>query len=107
MGPVFEIDRSRVDGHARVRFVGELDLDQAKRAQIEVVEVLDRTAGTLTIDLSDLTFCDSSGIGLLLTLRSEAAARGRAMVLQRLRPTVERVLRLTGVYDSFTIEDGA
>jgi anti-anti-sigma factor len=107
MDSAFEVDRSRVDGHARVRFVGELDMAEVQRAETEVIEVLDRTAGELTLDLSDLTFCDSSGVRLLYKLHTETEERGRNMVLQHPTPLVCRVLELMGVIDRLTIEDGS
>ena len=107
MDPVFEIDRSQVDGHARVRFVGELDMAAVGQAQAELIEVLDQTCGALTVDLSSLTFCDASGIGLLLKLDSETKARGRVMVLRHPTPSVQRVFRVLDLVDHLTIEDGS
>ena len=105
MDSVFYVDRSGVDGQARLRFVGELDLAEVERARDEVVEVLDTTAGVLTIDLSALTFCDSSGVRLLFKLDSEAKERGRTMVLQHPTSAVRLVLRMVGVEELLTIED--
>jgi anti-sigma B factor antagonist len=105
MDPVFDIDKSGVDGHARVRFVGELDMAEMERAHDEVVEVLDQTAGVLTIDLSGLTFCDSSGVEVLFRLDSEAKARGRTMVVQHPTPAVSQVFRLLRVAEVLTVED--
>jgi anti-sigma B factor antagonist len=107
MDPVFDIDRSQVDGHARVRFVGELDMAAVEQAHAEVIEVLDQTGGALTIDLSSLSFCDASGVHLLFELDSETKARGRAMVLQHPTPAVHRVFRVLDVADQVTIEDGS
>jgi anti-sigma B factor antagonist len=106
MDPVFDIDRSQVDGHARVRFVGELDRAAVEQAHAEVIEVLDKTAGALTVDLSRLTFCDASGVSLLLKLDSETKARGRVMVLRNPTPVVHRVFRVLDLVDHLTIEDG-
>jgi anti-anti-sigma factor len=105
MDSVFDVDRSGVDGQARVRFVGELDMAEVERAHHEVIEALDQTAGALVIDLSALTFCDSSGVRLLFRLDSEAKARGRAMVLQDPTPPVRQVLGLLGVVDRLPIEE--
>jgi anti-anti-sigma factor len=103
----FDIDRSQADGHARVRFVGELDVAVAEQAHAEVIEVLDQTAGALTVDLSSLTSCDASGVRVLVKLDSETKARGRAMVLQDPTPFMRRVLRALDLVDHLTIEDGA
>jgi anti-sigma B factor antagonist len=101
----FGIDRSQVDGHARVRFIGELDIAGVDEAHAEMIEVLDQTAGALTVDLSGLTFCDASGVGLLVKLDSEANARGRAMVLEHPTPFVHRLLRVLDLVDRLTIEE--
>jgi anti-sigma B factor antagonist len=106
MDPVFDIDRSHVDGHARVRLVGELDMAAVDQAHAELLDVLDQTGGALTIDLSSLSFCDASGVRLLFKLDSETKARGRAMVLQHPTPAVNRVFRALDVVDHLTIEDG-
>jgi anti-anti-sigma regulatory factor len=50
---------------------------------------------------------DPSLADLLLALHAEASARERKMVLQRPSPAAEKVLRICGVYDLFTVEDEA
>jgi anti-sigma B factor antagonist len=71
-----------------------------------VVDVLDQTpAGVLILDLRKLTYCDSSGIRVLLTLQAETCARGREMMLRHPQPAVARVFEVTGVRDQFFIED--
>ena len=101
----FDVDWSQVNGHARVRFVGELDIAAAQQAHADVLGVLDKTAGALTVDLGGLTFCDASGIALLLKLDSETKARGRSMVLQHPTPLVFEMLRVLDLVDHLTIED--
>ena len=105
MDQVFGIDWAQVNGHAEVRFVGELDPATVERAHAEAIEALDRTAGALTVDLSSLTFCDACGISLLLQLDAETKARGRTMVLRHPTAFVDRVFQIAGVYKSLTIEE--
>jgi anti-anti-sigma factor len=106
MDQMFDLDWSQVDGHAQVRFVGELDVATVEQAHTAAIEVLDHTAGALAVDLSDVTFCDASGISLLLKLGSETKARGRTMVLRRPTPFLARVFEVAGVSESLTIEEG-
>jgi anti-anti-sigma factor len=72
---------------------------------VDVIDVLDQTTGELTIDLSGLTFCDSSGVRLLYRLDRETKARGRVMVLQHPTSAVQRVLSLMGFVELLTVED--
>ena len=106
MGSVFEVESSGADGQVLVRFLGELDMAGVKEAHDQVVDVLDRIPqGVLIVDLGRLTYCDSSGIHVLLGLQAETRARGRQMMLRHLRPGVARVLEVAGVRDQFVIED--
>jgi anti-sigma B factor antagonist len=105
MDSVFGIERVSLNGHARVRFVGELDMAEVDQAQADMIKVLDQTTGDLSIDLSGLTFCDSSGVRLLYRLDRETKARGRAMVLERPSSAIHRVLSLMGVVELLGVED--
>ena len=106
MEPVFSVDTSAVDGQVLVRFLGELDLAGVSEAHDQVRDVLDQTQrGVLILDLGGLTFCDSSGIHVLLDLQAATRARGREMTLRHLVPAVARVLEIAGVRDEFVVED--
>lgn len=81
---------------------GELDFDTAPRVR----EVLSRAplaeAECLVIDLSALTFCDSSGISIFLVAHRAAAAVGVPTMLAGTPERVRGMLRLTGLEDLFS-----
>ncbi|MFB7356049.1 STAS domain-containing protein [Streptomyces gardneri] len=56
----------------------------------------------LDVDLSGVTFCDSSGLDMLLRLNRRANRAGKSLVLTALSPRVTRLLRLTGAEHLFT-----
>ena len=56
----------------------------------------------LEIDLGDVTFIDSSGLGALIALRNTAQECGATLVLVQVSPAVARFFELAGVRDSFT-----
>ena len=56
----------RVDG--RVAVTGEIDLSSALRFTDDVLAAADGTSGTLELDLSGVTFMDSSGLQALITV---------------------------------------
>ena len=55
----------------------------------------------MVLDLSRLTFMDSSGVHLLVTTQQAAAGRGIRFSLVRGPAIVTRVLALTGMQDRF------
>lgn len=54
----------------------------------------------LTLDLSELSFIDSTGIGVLCRLEAEARARGVELAIVPGPRHVQRVFELTGVSDA-------
>jgi anti-sigma B factor antagonist len=84
------------EGGRVVRIGGELDLASRDLVEPEVLAAIAH-GGPVTIDLTDLTFCDSSGIALLLAAREKATAEDVALTIEHVRSSLARVLALTGV----------
>lgn len=57
----------------------------------------------IVLDCSDLEFCDSTGLNVLLTARLAAQAAGGEVHLAAMRPIVARVLAITGASAVFTV----
>lgn len=62
--------------------------------------------GPVTLDLSQVLFMDSSGLGAVIAVL-KAMPQGRALRLCGLTPNVARVFRLTRMDSVFTILDAA
>jgi anti-sigma B factor antagonist len=78
-----------------IRLAGELDMSTAAQLD-EVLGTAVEHGGAVTIDLSDLTFMDSTGIGVFL--RAAVSLRGRGcLILHGEQDRVRRVLDLVRV----------
>jgi len=88
----FDIAVARADGEVRLTLQGEIDL--AARDDLDyAVDLALGDAHRLVLDMRDVSFLDSTGIGALAR-----AVRGGARVsLLNPRPSVRRVLELTGI----------
>ena len=90
--------RSERDGELHViNLSGELDLatvDVVKR-ELERVEATD--VQSIILDLSGLTFMDSTGIRLLLSAEARSRADSNRLTLLRGPAAIQRVLEVTGV----------
>ncbi|QMU77186.1 STAS domain-containing protein [Streptacidiphilus sp. PB12-B1b] len=82
---------------------GELDHDSAEQFRTAMDATALRSGQVLTVDLSDLTFCDSSGITALIAARRHALAHGTELTLAHVPPRTMRVLNLLGLDQFFTI----
>lgn len=86
-------------GLLRAAFTGELDQYSAERARVELDRALDDTRITrIEFDLKGTTFMDSSGIGVILGRYRKVMKRGGTMDVSNARGSVDRLLRLSGVY---------
>jgi anti-sigma B factor antagonist len=82
-----------------VSLAGELDLSTA----VGLLDWLVGVAGSkMVIDLSELTFMDSSGIAVFIQAKNEL---GDSVVLTRPQPNVKRVFEVTGLSDLCTAWD--
>jgi anti-sigma B factor antagonist len=77
-----------------VRLVGELDVANADRLR-EVLAAITQPSPRIVVELSELSFMDSSGLGVLL----EQHRRGATVVLRNPSPIIRRVVEATGLTD--------
>jgi anti-anti-sigma factor len=89
------------DGKATVRVTGELDIATADQAYAYLRDVVDSQAGPVTMNLADLTFCDAAGLGVLARLAGYAKRSGRSLKLTAARPSLLRIMRITGMDEAF------
>ena len=96
---------SSEDGVARIVLAGELDLANAHEVHERLPEAT-AAAGHVVVDLSGLTFIDSTGIRLLLQLQKAAARDGWQLRLVPGPSQVQKVLRLVGLEDRLPFVEG-
>jgi anti-sigma B factor antagonist len=101
----FSVEVAQVDGHAVVQFVGELDMATADLAEERGLEAVANSGGPVVLDLGAMSYCDSSGLRVLLRLQAEAGKHGREVVLRKPCSIVRRVLEVVGLDRQFPIED--
>ncbi|MEU6483721.1 STAS domain-containing protein [Streptomyces sp. NPDC046887] len=91
---------SRGNGTTALALSGELDLDTSARIEPELALVARQTDERLLLDLSGVTFCDTSGAELFLRLRRRRAGEGDSrgeLRLCRVPKQTGRVFRILGV----------
>jgi anti-anti-sigma factor len=95
----------RSDDRATVIAVrGELDLASAPALE-EALNRAGDAGGLVILDLRELEFMDSTGLGLLVRTNQRAAESGVRFALVKGRQQVQRLLSLTGVGERLTVVD--
>lgn len=84
---------------------GELDLATADVLERELVCVEDSDALSIVVDLSGLTFIDSTGVRLLVSAHARSRADSNRLTLLRGPGSVQRVFELTGILDILPFAD--
>ena len=89
------------DGKATVRVRGELDIATADQAYAYLRDIVDSQPGPVTMNLAELTFCDAAGLGVLARVAGHARRSGRSLKLAAARPSMVRIMRITGLDETF------
>lgn len=89
-----------------VRLSGEMDISRVDEVRALLLEAVTRTDGpaAVVVDLSDLTFCDSAGLNLLLRARLQAEESGHTLRLAAPGAQMLRLLEITGSLGLFPID---
>ena len=88
-------------GRVDARLIGDLDLANAPLVRDELIRMLEEGVTRLSIDLSDLTFLDSTGIAALVVVRKHALDLGVDFDVHSPREIVGHVLEACGVDELF------
>jgi anti-anti-sigma factor len=103
-----------VQRHFRVDFVeqgtsavlalsGELDVASSPMLEAELIRAADREF--VIVDLRELDFIDSTGLGTLVRAHQQAQEAGRRFALVRGPGQVQRLLGLTGLSDQLPMAE--
>jgi len=98
------------DGLGLLELTGEVDLYTAPRFKQDLVALVDEGVTALVVDLSDVTFIDSTALGVLISgVKRLHETEGRLLIVAASRPVV-RILSITGldrVLDIYDTRDAA
>ena len=88
------------------RVQGELDVDSVPHFRQKIETRLDkRGVDHLVLDLGEVNFIDSTGVGVLLGRYRNIKSREGKMILVNLNSHIERVLRLAGLINLVDVYD--
>ena len=93
------------DGGVVVVLRGELDLDGAEPLADAMLGAI-RNGSDVSVDLGELTFIDSSGLGVFVRAGRLAREQGVHFDLARATPTIARTFVLSGMESYFSWVDG-
>lgn len=96
-----EIDRSQ-PSLAVVALAGELDIVSAGELQETLESVIEEGSDTIRLDLSGLTFIDSTGLSSFIAAHKAAEERGSSLEFAGVSAQTRRLMDVTKLSELFT-----
>ena len=95
---------TRGDGSCTVSVTGEVDIATVDEFLAAAGACLDGGATSVVVDLAEVSFIDSSGLGALVRIRNLARKHGATLTLARVPDSIERLLEVTGLTAAFVAD---
>jgi anti-sigma B factor antagonist len=95
--PGLHVSARTEDGVTIAELAGELDIASAPDLREQLLGLLRPASARLVVDLSRVSFCDASGLAVLVGTGRQAQLLGGFMRLAAVPAEVSRILRITGL----------
>ena len=107
----FSLSSRAVDGGVVVLDLqGEVDAFTAPKLKQEMVSQIERGAARIAVDLADVTYLDSTGLGVLIGGLKRTRDKGGDLVLVCPNSRISRIFDITGlsrIFEMFAAESDA
>lgn len=81
---------------------GEIDLNTVQDLEVALQESVD-SEKDVVIDMSDVKFIDSTGIGLLVSTHKKLSKNEKTITIKNARENVRKVFKITCLEDTFNM----
>jgi anti-anti-sigma factor len=88
------------DGRSVLTLAGDLDLAAVPQVRDEAEQRISAGCPVLCLDLAGITFLDSSGLGVLVELRSRARSSGIGFELRNIPSGPARIIAIAGLAET-------
>lgn len=99
----FDVAESDHDGIPVLTVKGEVDVSTAPELRERLLVLAERGGATAIVDLSDVSFVDSTALGVLVSGVKRLRSTGGDLHLVVTQPHISKVFEITGLTDVFRI----
>ena len=96
--PGLDVSIRTVAGVTIAELTGKLDIASAPALREQFLSLLRPGSSRLVVDLSKVTFCDASGLAVLVGIGRRARLHGGFLRLAALSPQADQALHITGLH---------
>jgi anti-sigma B factor antagonist len=101
----FSCDVSAEDGGVLVAVTGELDIATARELQACLTSEGVLSAAKVRLDLANVEFLDSTGVGVIVTACKRARASGGSFSVVAAHNMVRSIIEIEGLVEYLQMED--
>jgi len=87
-----------------IELKGELDIFSSPMLKDKLYGLIDASSTDVVVDLNDVSYIDSTGLGVFVGALKKSKQKGIGIVLKNLKPNVRKVFTITGLDKVFRIE---
>lgn len=104
---ILEVEAREEDGTVHLSLRGELDLSTVEKVEHELRRAERSEPSLVIVDLSGLSFIDSTGLRTIVTAHQRAHDAGRRLAIVKGPDTVHRVFTITRLDERLDMVDDA
>lgn len=94
-----KINTENKNGALVISFKGEIDHSATLDVRERIDELIKRGGfDYMVIDLKDISFMDSAGIGLIMGRYKKLRSGNKPLFLRNVSPSVDKILKISGLY---------
>lgn len=85
------------NGDGVLSVAGEIDFGNVAELRTTLARLIKSTTGNVTVDLQEVTFLDSTALGVLVQAKRRLLERSDDLVVVNLHPRVQRIVEISGL----------
>lgn len=101
----FNVSTETVEGSNKVCLSGELDLSVAPDFRNTMEPLVGNTEKNLIVNLKDLKYIDSTGIGILLSILKVRHGQNATFIVEEVPANIQKLFDMTGISKFFVPQE--
>lgn len=93
----FYLRTENQEGRCTVYVNGELDLESASQMRAAMATLVELTDRELVLNLRELRYIDSTGIGILVSVLKARHAKEAPFIVEAIPPNIRKLFDMTGI----------
>ncbi len=86
-----------------VKVIGEIDISTADEVKEKVNSLLDEREDSVLIDIADVDYIDSTGLGIFISLIKRLKSASKNLILLNPNRSIVKLFEITGLDQVFTL----